>query len=389
MIRMRTPTIPPTSLKPRVTFVITSLFKGGAETQLVRLAAGMADRGWPVKIVTLMDLNDFVNVLGERDIQVESLGIPRGRYDPLSLPRLVRILRRQKPEIVCTFMYHANVLGRVAARMAGVPTVVSSIRNAMFGGRIADRLMAMTDRLATLTTTNSELAAKALLERRVARPERLTVIRNAVDLSPPGTVEESRDELIGSTLGSSWLWFSVGRLEPQKAHEVTIKALARLRAEGVDAHLAIAGAGALKDELLELCSALGLSGNVSMLDYRKDIGALMAVSDGLVLASRWEGLPNAILEACVAGLPVVATSVGGVTEIIEHERTGFVVRPDDVGALADAMRRLMELSPAERGKMAGAAREYVESTFEPQAVTDVWEGVFNELLKDRRRVRRT
>jgi len=386
---MRTPTIPPTSLKPRVTFVITSLFKGGAETQLVRLAAGMADRGWPVKIVTLMDLNDFVNVLGERDIQVESLGIPRGRYDPLSLPRLVRILRRQKPEIVCTFMYHANVLGRVAARMAGVPTVVSSIRNAMFGGRIADRLMAMTDRLATLTTTNSELAAKALLERRVARPERLTVIRNAVDLSPPGTVEESRDELIGSTLGSSWLWFSVGRLEPQKAHEVTIKALARLRAEGVDAHLAIAGAGALKDELLELCSALGLSGNVSMLDYRKDIGALMAVSDGLVLASRWEGLPNAILEACVAGLPVVATSVGGVTEIIEHERTGFVVRPDDVGALADAMRRLMELSPAERGKMAGAAREYVESTFEPQAVTDVWEGVFNELLKDRRRVRRT
>jgi len=351
---------------------------------MVRLAVALADRGWTVNIVTLMNLNGYENLLSEKKIPVESLGIPRGRYDPRSLPQLVRILRRAKPDIVCTFMYHSNVLGRVAARMAGVPIVVSSIRNAVFGGWIADKLMSLTDRLATLTTTNSELAAKALLERRVTRAGRLMVIRNAVDLQPPDTVEKSRDELIGTTLGSAWLWLSAGRLEPQKAHENTMKALAKLRSEGVDAHLAIAGSGAMKGELLELRSALGLEDNVSILDHRTDVEALMAASDGLVLASRWEGLPNVILEACLAGLPVVATSVGGVTEIIEDERTGFVVPPDDVDALADGMQRLMQLSPEDRSKMLSSARDFVELTFKPQVVMDIWEGVFESLIKDRR-----
>src|SRR5690606_39427883 len=117
-----------------ITFVSTSLFKGGAETQLVRLALGLKRRGWLVRLVTVMDLDDFGPVLTSAGIQVETLAIPRGRYDPRSLPRLVRILRKHKPDVVCTFMYHANVLGRVAARLAGVPTVISSIRNAIFGG---------------------------------------------------------------------------------------------------------------------------------------------------------------------------------------------------------------------------------------------------------------
>lgn len=372
--------------KPVITFIITSLFKGGAETQMVRLAIALAERGWQVHIATLMDLNDFKRDLSEKRISVESLGIPRGKYDPRSLLRLVRVLRRQKPDVVCTFMYHANVLGRVAARLARVPVVVSSIRNAEFGGRIADRLIAITDCLAAMTTTNSELAAKALLQRRVARPERLLVIRNAIDLCPANVVDVSRDELIGAPLGSAWLWLSVGRLEPQKAHEVTIRALAKLRAEGANVHLAIAGSGAMKEKLLGLRSALGLEDSVSFLGHRMDINVLMSVSDGLVLASRWEGLPNAILEACMAGLPVVATSVGGVTEIIENEQTGYVVRPDDVDALAGGMRRLMALSLDERTQMSTAAREYVQRVFKPEVVMDAWEDAFTKLLKSRRHV---
>jgi glycosyltransferase involved in cell wall biosynthesis len=382
---MAIPPVIENNLKPRITFVIISLFKGGAETQMVRLAVALADRGWTVRIVTLMDLNDYGGVLSEKNILVDSLGIPRGRYDPRSLPKLVRLFRRHRPDIVCTFLYHSNVLGRVAARLAGVPVVVSSIRNAVFGGWLADKLMSMTDKLATRTTTNSELAAKALLERRVVRPERLQVIRNAVELSAPGSEVKSRDQLVGRALGSTWLWLSVGRLEPQKANEVAMKALARLRKEGKDVHLAIAGSGSQEGELLALRSALDLDDSVSFLGNRKDIGELMAASDGLVLASRWEGLPNVVLEACLAGLPVVATSVGGVTEIIENDRTGVVVVPDDEEALADGMRRLMQLSPEQRAEMTRTAREYVESAFEPQAVMDVWEGLFEELLDGRRR----
>lgn len=367
-----------------ITFVCTSLFKGGAETQLVRLALGLSQRGWSVKIVTIMDLNDFVEPLLGARIEVETLGIPRGKYDPRSLPKMVSILRRHAPNIVCTFMYHANVLGRVAARIAGVPIVVSSIRNAIFGGWVADRLMRATDRLANVTTTNSELAAKALLSRGVVSPSRLRVVKNAIDLTPAQYVRVSRDELVGAEVGSSWLWLSVGRLEPQKAHENTIRAIGQLTQRGADVHLAIAGNGGLHRELAELRDSLGLRDRVSFLDYRNDVKELMSVSDGLVLASRWEGLPNSILEACLANLPVVATSVGGVEEIIADGDTGLVVPPDDVDALADAMFAAISLTQEERTRMTHRARDFVEKSFSPEQVISTWENLFFDQLGTRK-----
>lgn len=378
-------TVPPVTnpTKPSITFVITSLFRGGAETQMVRVALSLAKRGWRVRIVTLMNLDDFGAALSSNGIEVRTLGIPRGRYDPRALPALVRILREQAPDVVCTFMYHANVIGRVAARLAGRPVVVSSIRNAVFGGWVADKLIRLTDGLAAVTTTNSELAAKQLLARGVTRRDRLMVVRNAVEPNPP-TQARARDELVGRALGSSWLWLSVGRLEPQKAHENELKALALLLGEGHDLHLVIAGSGALKDEILALRSELGLDERVTLLDYSSEVNALMAASDGLVLASRWEGLPNVILEACIAGLPVVATEVGGVTEIISDGWTGVVVPPEDVGALATGMRRLMQLPDAARREMTLAAGEHVRRAYAPEAVMDVWEGLFLDQLRRRR-----
>lgn len=381
---MTTPPVMANTGKPAITFVITSLFKGGAETQMMRLALGLAERGWRVRIVTLMLLNDFREPLDAAGITVDTLAIPRGRYDPTSLPRLVRILSRHKPDVVCTFMYHANVVGRLAARLAGVSVIVSSIRNAVFGGWVADRLMALTDGIATKTTTNSELAGQALVARGVVRPARLRVIPNAIDLTQAAKRCKSRDELLGAELGSRWLWLSVGRLEPQKAHENTLEAIAALVAEGRDVHLAIAGNGGLKESLLELRSALGLEDRVTLLDYSLEVPDLMAVADAFVLASRWEGLPNVVLEASLEGLPVVSTDVGGVREIITDGQTGILSAPNDVGALTDAMRRMMDTPAETKVRMAMGAREHVLETYSPGKVIDTWEGMFLELVKQRK-----
>jgi len=367
--------------KGKVTFVITSLYKDGAETQMVRVAVALTKRGWLTGIVTLMDHNDFQVPLAEAGIEVQTLGIPRGRYDPRSLPRLVKLLRAQKPDVVCTFMYHANVLGRVAARIAKVPVVVSSIRNAIFGGWIADRLTALTDKLATVTTTNSVLAAEALVSRGVVRAERLVVVPNAVDIALPSRSDLSRDALVGHGLDSIWLWLSVGRLERQKGHEVTIRAVAMLKERGVDSHLAIAGNGSLEKELQALREELHLEKNVTFLGYRNDVRDLMAVANGFVLASRWEGLPNVVMEACAAGLPVVATDVGGVREILEDGVTGVVVAPDDVGAMADGMASLVGLGTADIEKMADKARAYVKAKFASDAVMAAWESLFTGVIE--------
>ncbi len=371
--------------KGKILFIISGLQKDGAETQLVRLAIALVDRGWDPTIVTMIDHNDFQSELARADIKVHTLAIPRGRKDPRSLPRLIRLLRVDKPDVVCTFMYHANVLGRIAARLARVPVVVSSIRNEVFGGRFAEFLMIATAGLDDVTTTNSVLAAETLLSRGVVRKQRLTVIPNAIVDSSPSRPGLTSAELLPPGLKPSWLWLSVGRLEPQKGHEIALRAMALLKDRGVDCHLLIAGRGPLELELKTLCTTLGIEEDVTFLGYRSDVRDFMAVSNGFVLASLWEGLPNVVLESCAAGLPVVATDVGGVREIVVDGVTGVVVAPGDVEALANGMYGLMTLGAEGLEKVSKAARTDVESRFSAAPVMAAWDGLFTSVLKRRRR----
>lgn len=368
-------------MERRITFLITSLYKGGAETQMVRVALGMAARGWQVEILTLMDRNDFAATLEAAGIGVRTLGVARGSYDPRALTRLARQLRRSRPTVLCTFMFHADVLGRVAGRLAGVPVVVSSIRNSKFGAWWADLLIKWTDGLTDVTTTNSELAGRELLERRVVSPARLRIMPNGIEVGelPPEGADRAA---LRAELGlpqADVVWLSVGRLEPQKAHDVALHAVARLVREGRSLHLLIVGEGAQLAALEELRGCLGLEGHVTFLGYRNDVDALMRAADGLLLASRWEGLPNVILEALVAGLPVVATDVGGVRELVEDGVSGLVVPPDDPAALATAIVRLTEAPPEERQAFVAAGRARVLARYALDQVMERWDALFTEL----------
>lgn len=363
--------------------VITGLHVGGgAEAQFVRLATYLAKSGWCVDVVTLMPANDFVDELMAARVSVHTLDIARGRYDPRALLRLVRLLNRRSPLILCTFLFHANVLGRIAGWLAATPLVVSSIRNVDFGGRRADRLLKMTDRLCDLTTTNSRLAADALMERRIVRKGRLTVVPNALD---PRTLSDSvRDHgWLTGELGcptGRFVWLAVGRLEPQKGYEAALDALARLVARGFDVHLAIAGEGAQRGALSKQAERIGIAARVSLLGTRRDVPRLMRGADALVLSSRWEGLPNVVMEALAARTPVVATSVGGVPELIEDGRTGLLVDPGDAEALADGMVRLMEMPIEQRGALTEAGRLHVEQEYALEPVMQAWVSLFDGLL---------
>lgn len=369
----------------RITFVIMSLYRGGAETQLVRVATGLASAGWQVEIITIISLNDFARTLEGAGVAVRSLGMTRGRYDPRALTRLARMLRESRPTVVCTFMFHANVLGRIVARLNRVPIVVSSIRNAEFGGRWADVLMRWTDALADVTTTNSELAGAALTARGVVKEQRLRILPNGIETGPPQAEGRSR-EAVRAELGfeeADRIWLSVGRLEPQKAHDLAVRAVAELLEAGHELRLVIVGEGGQMEMLESLRSRLGLEGRVSLLGHRKDVRELMLAADGMLLASRWEGLPNVILEALVAGLPVVATDVGGVRELITDGRTGVVVAPGDPAALARGVERVIGMDPEERRAMVEAGRRHVTERYAlPKALAD-WEELFTSLVESR------
>lgn len=371
----------------RLTFMVTSLYGGGAERQLVRLALAMADRGWSVSIVSLLERNDFVELLAERGVVVQSLRLSREGLDPTILSRAVRALRYTRPTIVCAFMTHAIVLARLTGRFAGASRVISSIRTPVLGGKLVTGAVRLTDRLSLVTVMNSAAAVEAMTSQGVVSKSRARMIPNALDDAgadvAPERVAELREELRLDT--DAFTWLIVGRLEVEKAHEVLFRALASLRSAGSNTRLLVAGEGSRRAELTDEAAKLGLADAVSFLGYRSDVPYLMHAVDGLVLPSRWEGLPNVVMEAMLARLPVVATDVGGTRELVANAETGFLVRPDDAEELALAMRSLMSLDDTGRGELVARAWAHITTQFAPERVMNMWEDLFLSTLGEDRR----
>jgi glycosyltransferase involved in cell wall biosynthesis len=293
----------------------------------------------------------------------------------------VRLLRSWRPDVVVSFLFYSNVLARLAAAIARVPIVVSSVRTERFGGRVSDAVLRGTDRLATLTVTNSRTTARRLVADRIVPENRLLVIPNGVSLDAFAHHREDRGPT-RRALGISddeFLWLAVGHLEPIKDYPTLLRATATLRDSWPSVKLRIAAEGSQRVALETMVGELHLEGTVRFLGLRADVPRLLAAADALVLSSLWEGLPNAIIEALAAGVPVVATSGGGTSELVEPGMTGFLVPPRDPQALAAAMSELMQLPPKRRSEMGAAGRGFVAEHFALDQVMGRWEELIGEL----------
>lgn len=365
----------------RVAILTNGLTYGGAEAQTVHLATGLAERGHEVRLVSILPTRAHASSLAAHGIPVAHVRLD-GRV-PASVAAIrdgVRALRDWTPDALVSFVYQSNIMGRVAGRLAGVPVIVSSIRNESFGGRTRERLMRLTDPLATITTTNSAGVAAAMVDRGVVPRGRIRVVPNAVDTDrfTPGDDEaraEARRRL--EQPEERFCWLGVGRLEPQKAWADAITALAGLPA---GQHLSIVGEGPDRPALQAQVAAQGLGDRVRLLGHRADVDHLLRGADGLVLSSHWEGLPNVVAEAMASALPVVATDVGGVRELISDPELGVVVPTHDVDALRRGMAQVAAADPADRATMGKRAREAIVAGFGRAEVLDRWETLLRELV---------
>ena len=371
--------------RPVTSLVITGLGRGGAETQLVALARHLASRDWDVEVVSLLPAGSgsvhdgaLGDELAAHGIPVWSPALLGPRALPGGLGALLRHWRRRRPDLLCTFMFHANVVGTLVGRLAGVPAVVTSIRNERFGPRWRERLEAVTHRLCDVTVVNSEAVAASLVARRVIRSGSCRVVPNAVDVArfehpDPSTREATRRRL--GVPGHGFLWLTVGRLYPQKDHATLLAAVRIVRDRLRGVRLAVAGDGPLAACLREQVRQAALADTVHWLGARTDIADLLAASDAFVLPSRWEGSPNAVIEALAAGRPVAATDVGGVRELVQDGVSGYLVPPGDAGALAAAMERLMALRPEQRERLGDHGRESVRQRHGIGTVMARWRDV--------------
>jgi glycosyltransferase involved in cell wall biosynthesis len=264
-----------------------------------------------------------------------------------------------------------------------VPAVVSTIHNIYEGGRLRMLGYRLTNGLVDHITIISQAAADRFIRDRIVPSALLEVVPNGVDTEryravPAGTRERLRRSL---ELGTEFAWLAVGRFETAKDYPNMLRAFARVRARRPDAVLLLVGRGSLQAETEALAGSLGLGGAVRFVGTREDVPEFMTAADGYVMSSAWEGMPMVLLEAAAAGLPIVATRVGGNQEVVVDGTTGFLVAPTDDEALATAMLRLMAVPDSERRTMGSRGHDHVRQHYGLARVVDRYEAAYREVLR--------
>lgn len=339
-------------MKTRVLEVLASLRRAGAEQVVVSLACGLDRSRFEVEVVSLYDAfpGGFEPVLEGCGIAVRHLGKRRG-FDPRMFARVREVVRDFRPDIVHT---HSYVLRY--ALTAGAPAYVHTVHN------IAEKEVEWAGRLLQQFAFRRGVAAVAISDlvaqsfRRVYGIDPAAVIPNGIPLDRFGRESDWRER--NGFASGDLLMVSVARLEPQKNPLGLLEAFAAAGV-GASCRLLLAGDGSLRRETEAKAAALGIAERVRFLGARTDVAEMLAACDLFVLASDWEGSPVSILEAMASGLPVIATAVGGVPELVEDGVSGLLAPPGDAVALAAALRRLAS-DPEARRRFGQAGRERAE-----------------------------
>jgi glycosyltransferase involved in cell wall biosynthesis len=360
-----------------VALVITDLDVGGAERALAMLATRLDVKRWQPAVFCLGGPGQLAEVIRQANVSCECLQVNR-RNPVQAITRLAHGLRRFKPKLVQSFMFHANLAARVAAPWAGWPWVVGGLRVAERQKRwhlIVDRLTAP---LAIGSVCVSQGVLRFSHEVAGLNPARLTVIPNGIDPRPFDATVAIPRAAIGIP-DNVHLALYVGRLDPQKGLPDLLEAAERVIVERPDWHLALAGDGPSRTWLLEqLVKHPGLQEKTHWLGQRDDVPRLLKAADVLVLASHWEGMPNVVLEAMAARLPVIGTAVEGTEDLVLPGRTGWLVPPRDPEALARALIEAVDAPEScrqygEEGRLRIEREFSLETTL--KAYERLWAGV--------------
>jgi len=375
----------------RVLFVITSSDFGGSESSLRELVLHLDRRKFDSVVVSLRPLGRTGAEIAASGVQVLSFNMSeRPRLPELfrGALALARWIDRLEIDLVHSFLYRANVLSRIASRLARQrPVMISSHRSLTpLGGRAATLAARWTRSLSWRAVVVSEAVRQQLLRTERLDPERVVVIENGVDTRRFTAADGSEVRLHLGVGPGTLLVGTVARLSPEKGLADLLEGLARVKAQGMEMPLLVVGDGPERQRLEQMAKDLALDGCVRFLGARGDLPALYAALDIFVLPSREEGSPNSVLEAMAAGKAIVASCVGGVPEVIDHETTGLLVPPASPDALAAALARLANDSGL-RSRIGLAARRVAAERFDITQMAEKHERLYHDLLAEDRQTR--
>jgi glycosyltransferase involved in cell wall biosynthesis len=375
----------------RITHVISGLVEGGAEMMLARLLSRIDRDRFDCEVICLGESGPMAERIRATGIPLTILGMRRGRPSVGGFYRLMSELRRFRPHVLQTWLYHADIAGLMAGRATGVPAIVWNIRASDMDMTRYRTMSALTLRACarwshqpTAVVVNSK-AGKRHHERLGYRPRRWVLIPNGVDTTLFKPDEQARLDF-RAELGLSQdaiLIGSVARFDPMKDQAGLLRAAATVTMGDARAHFVLAGANVdLDNPVLSGATAdLRLQGRVHLLGPRRDVPRLMAALDLAVSSSSYgEGFPNVLAEAMSSGVACVTTDVGDSRVIVGT--TGEVVAPNDPAALAAAIARMIQLDPNAKAARGRTARARMLEEYDQPVAVARYEQLYESLLEE-------
>jgi glycosyltransferase involved in cell wall biosynthesis len=373
----------------KVMHVITTLGPAGAETMLCRIAAGMDGTRFENEIVSLRDILDQAERMRAIGVRVRTLGMKKSVPNPFLVMRLARWIRERKPDVIHTWMYHANMVGALAARLAGDVPVVWGIHHSAPDPRVDKRRTVLVNRICALMSRKFPARIVCCSEASLRFHKKLGYAAEKLELIPNGVDPEQfrpdpiarlaiREELGIPT--DAPLIGMAARFHPQKDHRNFFQAAERLHKQLPEVHFLLAGLNITwqNSQLVDWIEAAGIRGCCHLLGVRRDMSRLFAAMDIATTSSvSGEAFPVVVAEAMASRTPCVVTDVGDSALIVD--KTGGVVAPEDPYALAEAWRKLIEAGPGERQNLGMSARRRVQQHFALPVIVDRHQAIYAQV----------
>lgn len=362
----------------KILLVITGLGMGGAETQLCDLADNFLSKENEVLIISLSK-SKILKKPKSKKIKIISLDIEKKPISfLLGFIKASKIVKKFKPDIVHSHMFHANIFSRMLRIFYKMPALISTAHSSDEGGKLRMFLYRITDRLASISTNVSQEAVESFIRKKATSPGRMIAIYNGINTNKFYYSEMLRTN-IRKQLGfcnKETLLLSVGRLTEAKDYPNLIYAFNSLpNKENI--YLLIIGSGEEEQKLKSLANNLNISEKIIWLGLKHNVQDWLSACDIFILSSQWEGFGLVVAEAMATERVVIGTDCGGVKEVIGNH--GYIVPKKDNISLKNAINRAINLTEEERATFGRQARVYIENNFSLEMISKQWLLLYHSL----------